>query len=404
MGQTAPAQDPLASTSKPRAQATVRPIRVLLQQAALPRYRVPVFRELARRPGIDLELVYSTSPGLPNAEPDGFRAEHVEYRRLSLGGQEFMWHPGQFRYVSGRHADVAILSWNTRYLSLIPGLLRARLLGIPVVLWGHGYSKAERAMAAWARRVVARLARAVVFYNHTAAEAFIAAGFPSQRVFVALNSLDQGPIRASREHWLARPQELRAFQESKGLAGRKVVLFVSRLDPGNRVSLLLEAADELRRRMPELLVLVVGKGEEGDALRAMVEARGLHDHVRLLGAIYQETELGAYFVSARVFCYPRNIGLSILHAFGYAQPVVTGDDLASHNPEIEALRPGENGLTYKDGDASDLARVLERVLTDDALRERLSQGAQRTVTERFSVEKMVDGFEAAIRHCVPARA
>lgn len=378
-------------------------IRVLVQQAALPRYRVPVFRELASRPGIDLKLVYSVTPGLPNAQPDGFHAEQVEHRRWVVGGQDFTWHPGQFGHVGRGHADVAILSWSTRYLSLIPGLIKARVLGIPVALWGHGYSKTERAMTSWARRTLARLARAVVFYNHTAAEAFIARGFPRERVFVALNSLDQRPIQAAREHWLARPEELRAFQESKGLLGRKTVLFVSRLDPGNRVSLLLEAADELRRRLPELLVLIVGTGEEGEALNAMIEARGLRDHVRMLGAIYQETELGAYFVSARVFCYPRNIGLSILHAFGYAQPVVTGDDLASHNPEIEALRPGENGLTYRDGDAADLACVLERVLTDDALRQRLSEGALRTILERFSVQKMVDGFEAAIRFCVRRR-
>ncbi len=404
MGQAAPASTDQASVEVPGAGASLGVIRVLVQQAALPRYRVPVFRELAHRPGIGLKLVYSVTPGLPNAQPEGFHAEQVEHRHWVLGGQDFTWHPGQFRYVSRRHADVAILSWSTRYLSLIPGLVKARLLGIPVVLWGHGYSKRERALTSWARRAVARLARAVVFYNHIAAEAFIAHGFPRERVFVALNSLDQGPIQAAREHWLARPEELGAFQEAKGLAGRKVVLFVSRLDPGNRVSLLVEAADELRRRLPELLVLIVGTGAEGESLRAMIGARGLQDHVRLLGAIYQETELGAYFVSARAFCYPRNVGLSILHAFGYALPLVTGDDLGAHNPEIEALRPGENGLTYRDGDAADLARVLERVLTDDALRRRLSEGAHRTVTERFSVPKMVDGFEAAIRYCVRRRA
>ena len=38
-----------------------------------------------------------------------------------------------------------------------------------------------------------------------------------------------------------------------------------------------------------------------------------------------------------VVCYPVNIGLSLLHAFGFGLPVVTGNDIGSHNPGIETL-------------------------------------------------------------------
>ena len=37
---------------------TTQPIRVVIQQPALPKYRVPVFRELAKRPDIDLTLYF----------------------------------------------------------------------------------------------------------------------------------------------------------------------------------------------------------------------------------------------------------------------------------------------------------------------------------------------------------
>jgi len=380
-----------------------RPVRVVVQQIALPKYRVPVLRALAERPGIDLTLVYSEYPGLPSVEAKGFKALKLPLRRFLFGRQEFWWHKGQWNFVSRSHADVVILSWNTRYLSLVPGLLRARLLGIPAIVWGHGLSKTEKAWTFAARKMVARLAKAVLFYGDAAAELFIARGMNKDRVFVAINSLDQSAISASYDHWKGHPDELASFQKEQSLEGRRCVLFVSRLDPANRVALLINAISRVRERDPSVLALIVGSGEDMEALKRQVAELNLGEHVRFLGSIYDERAIGAYYCSSKVFCYPRNIGLSLLHAFGYGLPVVTGDDIQSHNPEIEAFRDGENGLFYKDGDVASLASVLERLLNDESLRSRLGVEAKRTVVEKFSLEKMVDGFEAAIRYCVDGK-
>lgn len=380
-----------------------RPVRVLLQQIALPKYRVPVFRALAERPGIDLTLVYSEYPGLPSVEAKGFKALKLPLRRFMLGRQEFWWHKGQWNFVSRAHADVVILSWNTRYLSLIPGLLRARLLGIPAIVWGHGLSKTETAWTFAARKMVARLAKAVLFYGDVAAELFIARGMDKSRVFVAMNSLDQSAISISYDYWMSHPDELAAFQKEQSIEGRRCVLFVSRLDPANRVSMLIDAIARLKDKDPSVLALIVGSGEDMDALKRLASDLNLNEHVRFLGSIYDERAVGAYYCSSKVFCYPRNIGLSLLHAFGYALPAVTGDNIQSHNPEIEAFRDGENGLFYKDGDVGSLTSALERILNDEALRSRLAKEAKRTVVEKFSLEKMVDGFEAAIRYCVDGK-
>ena len=175
------------------------------------------------------------------------------------------------------------------------------------------------------------------------------------------------------------------------------MLFVSRLEAANRVDLLLEAAAKLRERVPGLTVAVVGKGPELEALRAQAQRLGLGERARFPGAIYDEEQLGGWFAAATVFCYPANIGLSLLHAMGYGVPVVTGDNIAAHNPEIEALRDGVNGLLFRDGDAADLAEKLARVIGDADLRRSMSEAALRTTSEEFTVERMVDGLEAAAR-------
>lgn len=378
-------------------------IRLVIQQPALPKYRLPVFRELARRPGIDLRIFYGETPGLSNIDATDLATHHAPMKSLRIGGQELFWHAPQLRYATRAATDVLILSWSTRYASLVPALLRARKNGVPTILWGHGYSKREAAWRAWPREKIAGLATALMFYNHTAANAYRDRGWDPQRLFVALNALDQTPIQAARKHWLDRPDDLARFRREHGLGGASggpTILFVSRFEPANRIDLLIRASAVLRQRHPGLQTIIIGKGEpEETRLKQLTASLGLTDCVRFPGAIYDEMHLAPWFLSANAFCYPANIGLSLLHAFGYGLPTVTSDRTESQNPEIEALRPDDNGLLYRHDDPMSLAETLDRLLSDPALAARMSGAAHRTATERFTLGNMVNGMEAAVRYC-----
>jgi glycosyltransferase involved in cell wall biosynthesis len=277
--------------------------------------------------------------------------------------------------------------------------LRARYHGVSTILWGHGYSKRDHPLRRWPREKVAGLATALLFYNHRIAQRYIDDGWDPQRIFVALNALDQAPIQDARAAWLAQPDKLRAFRESNGLHEAPMTLFVSRLDPDNRLELLLHAAAKLQKSCPRHQVVIIGKGPADRSLRRLAADLGLGERVRFLGAIYDEMKLAPWFLSASAFCYPANIGLSILHAFGYGLPVVAGDDLDSHNPEIEALQDGVNGLLFRDGDAAALADALQRLIDDTPLRHRMSLAARQTVLQRFTLQNMVDGMVSAVRWC-----
>jgi glycosyltransferase involved in cell wall biosynthesis len=377
------------------------PIRVVIQQPSLARYRVPVFRELAQRPGIDLHVLYGQTPDIPNVAPEGFRGTLVPFSRIGLPRSVALWHKAQYTHARKDRADVLLLTWSSRFLSLVPALARARRNGVGTVLWGHGYSKAETGWRADTRRRIADMGTCLLFYNRIAARAYVGTGAAApERVFVALNSLDQTPIRAARDAWLNDPARLGAFQAENrvGLAGTQTVLYVSRFHPMNRVDLLIRAAAALAPEFPRLQVILIGKGHGEAELRALAASLNVADRVRFLGAIYNEESLAPWFLSSQVFCYPANIGLSILHAFGYGVPVITSDRLERQNPEIESLHFGENGLTYAHDNPGALGAALRQVLTDDALRARLSAGAAATVQDEFSLPRMVDGMVEAIRY------
>jgi len=393
-----------ASTRESHEGAVTTPIRLVVEQPSLAKYRLPVFRELASRPEINLALLYGEAPGIPNVEPDGFNGRHVPMWHRKIAGQIIRWHRAQWQAAGRKDADVLLFSWNVRYLSLIPSLLRARLHGKPVILWGHGYSKREHGLRRIIREMVPRLATAILLYDRTTAERLVASGMKRERVFVAPNAIDQTPIAEARLTWLADPQRLARFCDEHDLRDRPMLLFVSRLDPRNRCELLIEATAELRKQFPRLVTVFIGNGsEERTRLQELADQLSIGDGVRFLGGIYDEMGLAPWFLSADAFVYPANIGLSILHAFGYGVPVVTSDAVEQQNPEIVALRHESNGLLYRDGSVPDLVAAIARLLENRELRSRMSAAAMKTAEVEFTVPRMVDGFVAAIEYCQSQR-
>ncbi len=376
-------------------QKNAPPLRIAICQPALPHYRAPVYALLGAQEGISLTVFAGGRLG--GMEP-GRGARSYESRigplwRLRMLGRALCFQPFQLQIMDPRRFDLVILDWDGNYLSLPVAMALGALRGVPVALWGHGYSKHPGRLRDAIRNAYGRRADAVVLYTHSVAEALATQeGYARERVFVAQNALDQAPILAAREHWLARPEELQAFARQHRLSPGRTLLFVSRLEAENRVDLLLEATARLCAWDPAVRTVIVGDGAELPRLQALAAELGMQDHVLFAGRIYDDLTLAPWALSASLFCYPQNIGLSILHAFGYGLPVVTCDNIAAQNPEIEALAHGVNGLLYRCEDTDHLAEQCKSILDNPQLRQRMSEAALRTVAERFSLENMVQGF------------
>ncbi|MBI1369191.1 MAG: glycosyltransferase [Planctomycetes bacterium] len=382
------------STSHPPA------IRLAICQPALPSYRVPVFNLLARQPGVSLSVFAGDLEGLSSGSDEAkdfqYRAAPIDEHRLGPLG--FKFQQAMLDAADAKRFDLLILPWDAHYRSAAIAIRRARRCGLRTVLWGHGYSKRPRRWRTWMRNRMGKSADGVMLYTKTIADGLIRNdGFDADRVFVAQNALDQAPIQAARQAWLDKPDDLAAFQREHQLDAGKTIVFVSRLYADNRVDLLIEATANLAGEHPSFKTVIIGDGPDRERLTKLAAQRGIAERVVFTGKIYDQMKLAPWMMSSSVFCYPVNVGLSILHAFGYALPIVTSDSTAAQNPEIEALSPGVNGLTYRDGQVDDLASVIGRVLGDAAMRAKLSDGALRTVTDKYTLANMVQGFLDAMR-------
>ena len=146
--------------------------------------------------------------------------------------------------------------------------------------------------------------------------------------------------------------------------------------------LLVEAIARVRERVPDVQLVVTGLQEESDYLAQIgeqVRRLGLESCVHLLGQV-PEAELRGWYQHADVFALPslsfggkfEGFGLVFLEASACGLPVIgtTGSGVQ------EAILDGETGLLVPQDDVPALAAAITRLLTDDALRERLGAGGR----------------------------
>jgi len=369
---------------------------VRIVQSVIPEYRDPFFRRLGREPGIELEVwadLADAKGSLRNAPDRG------GYRRVDAPSRDIgpvIWQPGLLDAVDGR-ARVVVAQWNARLIHVLPALVRARRNGVRLVLWGHGIGKRESAIRRFLRNAIGRRADAVVLYTHGVARDLVGSGWDPEKVFVAPNSLELGPIDSAIAAW---PHErVEEFLVSRGCRPGRTVVFVSRLEPDKRVDLLVRAMARLAPSHPDLRACVIGGGPDRSRLEELAVALGVSDAIRFEGPIYDEAMLAPWLLGGLCLGYPGPIGLSLLHAFGYALPVIAHDNARNHGPEIEALRPGENGLLFAEGDERSLAEAISSLLEQPARRDAMAAAARETVRGNgsWSMDAMVRGFLAAIR-------
>jgi len=181
-------------------------------------------------------------------------------------------------------------------------------------------------------------------------------------------------------------------REALGLPnGRRLILFVGRLDPVKGLDVLLQAMCELSRRIDrcraqDLSLAIIGGDQESHLEALMDDTKCLQDIVRELslddlimfvGSQSQET-LPYYYSASEVCVMPslyESFGMVALEAMACGTPVI-----ASRVGGLTyTIRDAETGFLVPEKDPKALAEKLELLLTDECLRRRLGHRATQVV-------------------------
>ena len=178
------------------------------------------------------------------------------------------------------------------------------------------------------------------------------------------------------------------------------ILFVGRLVWRKGADVLLNAFAELTILCPDSVLDVVGDGPEMPALRNLAHRLGVGGKVVFHGSLVGP-ELYARFSESDVVAMPSKGTSNDVEGFGtvfieagiFGKPVVgtwTGGI-------PEAVLDGKTGLLVPDGDTHALAEALHRILSDQGLRVRLGTEGRKRALSEFTLTKVVDKIEQAIR-------
>src|SRR6185312_2411620 len=163
----------------------------------------------------------------------------------------------------------------------------------------------------------------------------------------------------------------------------KTVLFLGRYDENRKgLTTLLAAMPKVVERFPDVQLLIVGRGDEGE-LRS--QASEFVDHIRFMGQVDDAAKASA-MRSADVYCAPNtggeSFGIVLVEAMA-ADTAVVASDLDAFR---RVLQDGELGRLFPIDDGDALADALIAVLQDDALRQRyVAAGAEAVRRYDWSV-------------------
>ncbi len=367
---------------------------VSIQQASIPIYRLSFFKALNMK--FHIKLFYGKN-NIPSVEPLGIDNKFYLYFEKKIGPFYIKWHSAQLAAIN-KESDLAILSWDIQYLSLWIALIKNLFYQKPIIFWGHGFSKHESKMKFLLRMIPVYFSNAIILYDHVTAERLKKIKGFEKKVFVAPNSIDQVKIEQARDKWINHPDQLLEFKITNQIHQSFNIIYIGRIYEENNLEILLKSLILLINEGVSIKLIVIGKiNDYVKGLQNLIFENNLLDHVVWVGELYEEEEIAPWMLSSNIFCYPSNIGLSIMHAYGYGLPVLTDDNFLGHNPEIWSLVNGFNGLTYSMGDHIDLANKIVFLKDNFYLREKLSYNSLNTVREKFNLVTMVEGFECAIK-------
>jgi glycosyltransferase involved in cell wall biosynthesis len=190
------------------------------------------------------------------------------------------------------------------------------------------------------------------------------------------------------------PIDVAAFIQGAATAKAKPprVLYAGNLVSSKGVDVLLRAVAELGHRGVDYELKVLGQGPAQAGLQALTRDLGIAARVTW-AALVPQSRMPFEYGASTVTVLPtrgraEGLGLTLVEAL-LAGSAVVGTP-AGGIPEV--VRHEETGLIARDGDPSDLANQIERLLTDAPLRHRLSEAGKAYALKTYAPDSTLDRF------------
>jgi glycosyltransferase involved in cell wall biosynthesis len=168
---------------------------------------------------------------------------------------------------------------------------------------------------------------------------------------------------------------------------KKLIVFLSRLDPIKGLDLLLPALASVSKGRDDFFAVIAGSGDGvyDAAVRRLASRHKLEKKIIFPGFL-QGYDKWSLLRDADIFTLPsynENFGIAVVEAMAIGVPVVISNQVGIHR-EVTQYAAG----IATSCDSGEIATALMTLLDDELLRHRMGENGKRLVKERFTWEKI----------------
>ena len=351
--------------------------KVLLLQATISLYNVPVFKFIARH--VELVIAYT----IKNESYEKLPFKTIKLNYIRIGGLIFI-KKGFYKICS--QYDVVIFLADLHYFSYcsLPFISRK----YKVIPWTIGIRASYKRRYDVTRKKnlidglygkILKKSDAIIFYMKDPI-VFWGNRIDKNKVFIAHNTVDV---------------LTNVIDEGQQ---KNRILFIGTLYKEKKIYELINAFIEAKARCNAdkfLYLDIIGEGKEFENIKAIIETQGLSESIFLCGPIYDELELVKYF-SKSIFCVsPDQAGLSVLMSMGYGIPYVTRINAITGGERMNIIDK-ENGLLYNNFE--ELVLIIEDAYNNPETYIKMGINAQKYYQSNTTTKHMAQGFIDAINY------
>ncbi len=260
-----------------------------------------------------------------------------------------------FSFFRGLKADYDIIHAHYAIPQGFAGVLLKRVRGRPLVLTIHGSDLTVLGSSPFVRPIlkwVLRNCDRIIAVSAYMKGLVIGLGVPEERVRVIHNGVDT---------------------HSPAEEGEARLLFIGALVKQKGADILIWAFEEIKKKLPELKLVLVGDGPDREMLEGLVSRLGARD-VEFKGYV---EDIDGVFTSQSVLVVPsrqEGFGIVALEAMARGVPVV-----ASKTGGLEEIILNrENGLLFEKEDMLSLASAVIEIFENPEIREGLIKNGLKT--------------------------
>ncbi len=175
-----------------------------------------------------------------------------------------------------------------------------------------------------------------------------------------------------------------------------IVCFVGRLEPVKNIDELFFALRLVRKRCPDIRLLILGDGKERSRLEKLSNETNLEDCISFLG--FRDDVIDILGISD-LFILPSHyegISIALLEAMSAGLPAIVSD--VGGNPEV--VEHNQTGLLFQPGNLDSLVESILRLYKNEYLLKKMGKNAIDKIESCFSLNSTVSKYVSIYRESI----